>query len=353
MKGFKKILALIIVFIILTVQFPHLNPKAIETSSEVLTGRPIKVAALFYDYNDIFLSLIRKRFEEMQKENPDKVQFTFFDGKTNSIVQEENVDKSIEEDFDFIVLNIVEKKKEVVDEIFSKFRLKNIPVILIGSDIPETNVYVTYNKAFKVLSDAVGSGIAQGKLIQEVWNNNKINIDKNNDDTLQYIMLKGRTESPFAIERSRYSIKILNEAGIKTQELETVPANWDKETAKNMVTSLFLKYGNKIEAIISNNDAMAIGAIEALQKYGYNSGNKSKTIPVFGFDAIDEAKDFVKKGYMTGTVFQDATSLADAAYTVGINLLSDKTPTQGTNFILNGKEIIVPLVYKPYTIDTN
>ncbi len=46
-----------------------------------------------------------------------------------------------------------------------------------------------------------------------------------------------------------------------------------------------LIYGNRIEAIISNNDEMAIGAaIEALQKYGYNTGNKSTSIALLGLE---------------------------------------------------------------------
>ena len=57
---------------------------------------------------------------------------------------------------------------------------------------------------------------------------------------------------------------------------------------------------NKIEVIIANNDSMAIGAIQALQEYGYNKGDKTKIIPVVGVDAIPEAQDLIKKGIMTG-----------------------------------------------------
>ncbi|NOW06708.1 substrate-binding domain-containing protein [Clostridium beijerinckii] len=46
-----------------------------------------------------------------------------------------------------------------------------------------------------------------------------------------------------------------------------------------------------IEVIISNNDAMAIGAIEALQKYGYNKEDKSNYVSVVGIDVLPEAKD--------------------------------------------------------------
>lgn len=67
---------------------------------------------------------------------------------------------------------------------------------------------------------------------------------------------------------------------------------------------MFLRYNGKIEAIISNNDAMAIGTIEALQKYGYNTGDMSKYITVVGVDGLAESIDLIDKGLMTGTIFK-------------------------------------------------
>ena len=67
---------------------------------------------------------------------------------------------------------------------------------------------------------------------------------------------------------------------------------------------MLLKYSDKIEAIISNDDSMAIGAVQALQKYGYNTGNKSKVIPVVGIDGVPEAIELISKGFMLGTALQ-------------------------------------------------
>jgi len=97
------------------------------------------------------------------------------------------------------------------------------------------------------------------------------------------------------------------------------------------IESLFLNYSDKIEAIIANNDAMAIGAIEALQKYGYNKGNKEKNILVVGLDAIPEARYLVNKGFMTGAVIQDARAEAETIYYIGMNLVHGKAPLDGTN----------------------
>ena len=70
---------------------------------------------------------------------------------------------------------------------------------------------------------------------------------------------------------------------------------------------------NMIELIICNNDNMAEGAISALEAAGYNTGAEgAKTIPVFGVDATDAAKELIAAGKMTGTVKQDAEGMAAA-----------------------------------------
>ena len=75
--------------------------------------------------------------------------------------------------------------------------------------------------------------------------------------------------------------------------------------------------GNMVELIICNNDGMAEGAVSALQGVGYNTGD-GKTIPVFGVDATDSAKQLINEGKMTGTIKQDAEGMASTI----LNLVS-------------------------------
>ena len=74
---------------------------------------------------------------------------------------------------------------------------------------------------------------------------------------------------------------------------------------------------NMIELIICNNDNMAEGCISALESAGYNNGT-GKTIPVFGVDATDSAKQLINEGKMTGTIKQDAEGMASTI----LNLVS-------------------------------
>ena len=165
---------------------------------------------------------------------------------------------------------------------------------------------------------------------------------------MQYVLLGGGDNDLLSIQRSKDVISEINDSGIKTQQLENVNASWSKESAQVSMQNLFLKYDGKIEAIITNNDAMAIGAIEALQKYGYNIGDKSKNIVVVGIDALKEAKDLIDKGYMTGTVNIPSNPLAESFYAIGMNLINNLNPIENTNYQIIDGEIMVPIPTEEY-----
>lgn len=158
--------------------------------------------------------------------------------------------------------------------------------------------------------------------------------------------MQGSLNNIGAIERTRTSISTINNYGVKTEELSRKTVFWNQELAKDAVESLFLKYGDKIETIIANNDAMAIGAIEALQKYGYNKENSAKNIPVFGIDGIPAAQELIKKGFMTGTVFEDPNDTSEALYKVGLNLVSNNPPLEGTDYKFDETGIIIRIPYR-------
>ena len=77
-----------------------------------------------------------------------------------------------------------------------------------------------------------------------------------------------------------------------------------------------------VELVIANNDEMAKGAISALQNVGYNNGEGTTIIPVFGVDATDDAKALIKQGNMTGSIKQDAVGMASTILTLVKNAQS-------------------------------
>jgi len=224
---------------------------------------------------------------------------------------------------------------------------KNIPLILNPDPAQDIiNFVKSYSRFVVIGADFEQSGTMEGKILVNEWNSNKESIDKNHDNILQYVMLKGRIGSPLTDLRTKYSILALNDAGIKTEELASPYCEWMQDCAKSSIESLLLKYGNKIEAIISNNDAMAVGAVEALQEYGYN---KATIIPVVGIDGMPVAKDLIQKGFMAGTVIVDPHDLAEALYAIGMNLASGRDPLENTNYKFDDTEFTIHLTYKEYT----
>ncbi len=203
---------------------------------------------------------------------------------------------------------------------------------------------ISYEKAYWVGTNPAEGGILQGNILVDAWKKNKSNIDKNNDDIIQYIMLEGVTSNIYATAKTKYSIDTISDSNIQTQELAEKVCNWSKDEAKEAVSGLFLKFGNNIEVIIANDDAMAIGAIEALQEYGYNLSNKSQNIKVVGFDGIPEAQYLIKKGIMNGTVVTNIYNAAKNLYTIGMNLINNRNLIESTNCKIDstGKIITAP-----------
>ncbi len=179
----------------------------------------------------------------------------------------------------------------------------------------------TYDKVAFISSDSKKAGEVQGEIIRDLWKNKSI-IDKNGDGILQYVLVSGPKLDIISNQRTQGAISVIENSGIKTGRLISVNTNWSREVAKSSIENIFLTYGSKTEAIIANSDELAIGTIEALQRYGYNIGNNSNFIPVFGIDGSPEAKELIDKGIMFGTVIEDMKELAEAFYAVGINLIN-------------------------------
>lgn len=185
-------------------------------------------------------------------------------------------------------------------------------------------------------------------MLIDLWNSSKKIIDRNNDGILQYYMLEGEGDNTEATERTKYVISTIEKSGIKTQQVGGDFADWSEKDAYKYTKEVFGKYSSDIDVIIANDDSMAIGAVKALQEYGYNKGEKSKTIPVVGVDVIPKAKEFIEKGYMLGSVYQDPKDYAEALYEVGMNLINYKNPVADTKYTLDDTKVSIRIPHTNY-----
>lgn len=343
MSLIKKRLA--IIGAIVTILF--MKVLYVEVFAQTVNQNPVKVGVLLYRFDDAYISLVRQGFEEIQKNNPDKVQFTFYDAKNDQMIQNQTIEAILEnKSEDILLLNIVDVKRAY--EVIGRIKEFNIPVVLFNREPLDMNSVKSYNKAFFVGTDSAQAGTFQGEIIINAWNKNKDTMDANNDGILQYVMLIGENNNKDASERTEYSILTINNGGIQTQEIASTVSDWNREQTKTDFEPIFIRYNTGIEAIISNNDEMAIGAIEVLNKYGYNTEDGTKNIAVVGVDAIPAAQELIKKGEMTGSVVQDANVVAEASYVIGINLFNDQNPLEGTSYKFDDTGVAIRLPYKEY-----
>lgn len=341
MKGLKNIISFTIILVVIINILTSCKVGKISNVMNIAATTPIKVGVLIYNDNT-FTAVIANSLKDIQRENENRVEFDIFDAKSNPAIESEILNSMFNANYNFIIANIEGKTlPNIIEDSIKMSKQKNIPIIFFNVTPVKTELIKSYSKAIIVNTDSKQAGIQQGEIIANAWNNEEVAMDKNLDGILQYIMIKGEVGNFATNERTTYSISTINNLGIKTQELASVTANWDKEVARVSVESYILKYNDKIEAIIANNDAMAIGAIEALQKYGYNTGDKSKTISVFGINGRPEAQELIKKGFMAGSVPQNPRAFAEALYTIGMNLVSDKSPTEGTNYKIDESGVVI------------
>ena len=145
-------------------------------------------------------------------------------------------------------------------------------------------------------------------------------LDLNGDGQISYAMFKGDEANVEAIYRTQYGVEDANavlEAAGKPALVYFDASNtsgyqvdmngaWSAQAALDYMNTNLSQYneanGNMIELVICNNDNMAEGVISALNAAGYNNGEGTTTIPVFGVDATDSAQQLIKDGKMTGTV---------------------------------------------------
>ncbi|EHI99108.1 D-galactose-binding periplasmic protein precursor [Clostridium sp. DL-VIII] len=347
MKILKRILNLTLLTIILIIELENKFYIVAGASTGYRQELPIRIGLFTRDLNDDYIILLRKNFEDIQKNNLGKVVFTFYNANFNQSTQNSDIENELKKGIDLILLDMVNLIE--IEGMINTISQHNVPVVVFNREPFTMAPIKSYKKAFYVGTDSKQGGTIQGRMIADAWKNHKQLIDKNQDNVLQYILLIGEKLNQTAINRSAYSISTIQKANIKIEELASPILHWDTKSAEDTVSALFLRYGNKIEAIISNDDSMAIGAIQALQKYGYNLGDKEKTIVVVGLDGVSEAKDLISKGFMLGTASQDTADMTNTIYAVGMNLVYDRNPVEGVPYKLDETGVAIFLPYEEYT----
>lgn len=332
--------SIFLLFLITTLSQSQVICSKSNSIQTININYPLKVSVLISSSKIKFFELLSEDMKKVSQENPGTVEYTFYDGKVNQDIQYNQLNDILsEKKTDLLMIDMVDISH--TRDFVNIIKENNIPVIFLYNGDPEA--IKSYSKAFLAGTDSREAGNIEGDIIVDKWNNYEKDMYKSADSTLNYILLLSTPNSKMSEERAKFAILTIKKNGIKAKELDSRFCYWNESRAREATLQYLLKFDSKIDAIIAIEDSMAIGAVKALQEYGYNLGNKQKTIMVVGCDGIPEALNLVEQGAMTGTVKQDTYEIANALYAFGLNLMSGKNIIEGTNCTIDSSGDIITI----------
>ncbi|MGO0062445.1 galactose ABC transporter substrate-binding protein [Brevibacillus fluminis] len=302
-------------------------------------GKP-KIGVAIYKFDDTFMTGVRNAISQAA-EGKDEVDIV--DSQNSQPTQNDKVDLFITKKVSSLAINPVDRTAAGV--IIDKAKQANIPVVFFNRE-PMPEDMQKWDKVYYVGAKAEESGTISGQLLVDYWKAHP-EADKNKDGVMQYVMLKGEPGHQDAELRTKFSIKAIEDAGIKVEKVAEDTAMWDRVKGQEKMAAFLAANGDKIEAVLANNDDMALGAIEALKAAGYFKDNKY--MPVVGVDATAPALKELEAGTLLGTVLNDAKNQGKATLNIADALAKGQTPSKdNTGYdITDGKYVWVP--YKKIT----
>lgn len=304
-----------------------------NADSEDLSNK--KIGVLIYHFNDDFMSRFSKEtLDYLKSLGFSDENITILDALNNQDTQLSQAQQLISEEYDVLIVNPV--NGSVVHPITDMAAAAGVPVIYINRepDASEESRWEDYNLDMTYVGcDARQSGIYQGELILSLGESV---ADINGDGAIKYYLIEGAPENIDARYRSEYSVATVTHEGWNMDCLYTGVGNWDQATARELVAKALVA-NPEVELIICNNDAMAIGTIEALNAAGIRPG---RDIYVVGVDALPRAIEYVKDGSLVGTVFNDYISQSHNAVDAAVRYIRGESNKHyiGCDYIKVDKE---------------
>ena len=116
-------------------------------------------------------------------------------------------------------------------------------------------------------------------------------------------------------------------------------ANWNSDEALTLMES-WVQAGTHIDAVISMNDSMASGQIQAIRvnKYYYNEDGKPNFL-AYGVDGTAQGCLLVKAGLLTSTALQSAADRAEKNMEYAEKIVNGEMKVTDVNDYVDAPEI--------------
>lgn len=309
MKKHGFIISMAIFVIALVVGFISMMSRVASPKKNV-----IKIGLCLYRFDDTFISNVRQEIEEYakeyEKEHDIKINLEVVDARDNQNTQNHQVERFVSLDYDVLLINVVDR-----------FAASNMIETAVGANIPivffnRKPVDDDLNRADNIYYVGAGpkaAGIEQARIIINAYNENPHSIDIDGDGVINYVLLEGEPSHQDSLVRTEWVIKTLQENNIPINKLSGAIGNWERAQGSALMEDFLNKYSN-IDLVISNNDDMGLGAIDAIER-----ANNITGIKVVGIDGTKEALEAINEGKLLGTIESDKKEYAKAVVEIAMH----------------------------------
>jgi len=253
----------------------------------------LKIGATVYGLNAEFMQIWTAALQKHPAVQSGEVEVTVFDGRYDALVQQEQFNTMITQQYDAIIF--VPMDVEAGAAAVQAASDAGIPVV--GSNARVNSELLT---AY-VGSNDVEAGELEAKAVLD-----KMGCRGN------LVIIEGPIGQSGQIQRLEGNEKALA-ACPDVKVLEQQTGNWSRAEAQTLMENWLTSHPGQINGVIGQNDEMALGAIEAIKAAGGNVSDYA----IAGIDGVTDAINAVKSGEMA-SILQDANAQAQGALDIAI-----------------------------------
>lgn len=275
--------------------------------------KEIRIGVFLYKGDDAFISMLQESIQEearkYEQETGVEVTLNILDAKGSQNTQCSQVERQLALGCDALCVNIVDRFAASV--VIDKAMAANTPVIFFNREPVEEDLK-RWEKLYYVGVDAKETAVLQGQILVDAYQKNPFSLDRNEDGRVSYVLLEGETSHQDSLIRTEWSIQTVKDGGVPLQKLTGGIANWERSQASALMEQWIETYGEQIEVVICNNDEMALGAIDAIERAGILDG----AVKLVGIDGTPGGVEALKNGKLLGTVEADRRKYASAIFEI-------------------------------------
>ena len=253
----------------------------------------------------VFTFMRDQAVDEAKKLN---VELIIGDGQGQSPKQSSDIRSAVNQGVAGIVVspNDVNALVSVVNEV----QRAGMPIVTVNRQVAGTDKAVPH-----VGADNVSGGAAMAKwVISKFPSGAKI------------VFLRGEPGASLAIDRAKGFYDVIKPAGDKYKVLADQTAYFHRDQGMTVTQNLLTSLASPPDAIVSSNDDMAMGALEALAQASIPKGK----VIVVGYDALPEALSKIRNGEMAATIEPSPGKQVRIALEEIVGYIRDKKPMKTT-----------------------